>query len=811
MRILLSAVIVIFFGRLNAQNSIVGRITDMRDSTALIGATLYISDLKRGAATNLEGRYVLENLPAGHFLVEVRYAGYETQVVVVRVQGRTVFNVALNPAVTELNEVVVTGISHSTELKRSPIPITTLGAEALAERPATNLMDKIAGHPGISQITTGTGISKPVVRGLGFNRVITLYDGIRQEGQQWGDEHGVEIDEFSVNRVEIIKGAGSLMYGSDGLGGIVNFLAPDPLPEGEVAGKWISNYQSNNGLIANSISLAGNNAGIYWLGRASQKNARAYRNRYDGRVFNSGFREFDLNGTLGITDDWGFTQVSVSSFNQKLGMTEGNRDASGNFVRDVFTGQDVEEIKVSPEDLRGYSLFVPYQRVRHFRVTSNTNYYRGNSRVRLNVGYQRNVRREYGNAADSNEQELGFDLHSTTLNLVYFFPARNDLRISAGTSGMFQKSVASGEEFLIPDYHFFDWGVFAFAKWHYNTVDIAGGIRYDQRIMNITPLFLDADDHPSDYPGDFQKFWGGSPAFSNFSASLGVTEVISPDVTVKFNLSKGFRAPTVAELAANGSHEGSLQYEYGNPALEAETSLQMDLGLTLQSEHVTVEAALFRNLIDHYIYLQKLRGRDGTDSIPNPDDPLPAYRYSQGDARLAGGELTVDIHPHPFDWLHFENTLSGVHGINRRERDNDSSRYLPFIPAVTYRGQLRANLNGIGGRLQDAFFMIEFRHVWEQSRVHLENGTETPTPAYSLWNAAVGTGIRKKHGTTPLLTVYLSANNIFDIAYQDHLSRLKYAPENPATLRRGIFNMGRNFSIKVVVPLSVREKNNGRR
>ena len=795
-------VLVFLVGHIFAQNSIVGRISDLRDSTALIGATVYINDLKRGAVTDMEGAYILDNLPSGNFLVEFKYAGYETQVRVVTTAGTTVQNAFLNPAVTELNEVVVTGISHSTELKRSPIPVTTITAETLSQRTATNLMDKIASHPGISQITTGTGISKPVVRGLSFNRVITLYDGIRQEGQQWGDEHGLEIDEFSVGRVEIIKGAGSLMYGSDGLGGVINFVAPNPLPEGALEGEWMSNFQSNNGLFANSVSLTGNNSGVYWIGRVSQKTARAYRNRYDGLVFNSGFNELNANGTVGINDDWGFTQISISSFNQNLGLTEGERDNEGNFVHGKLVGQTIEEVTATPAELRRYSLFIPNQNVRHLRISSNTNYYKGGSRIQLTAGYQRNLREEYGNVADEDEAELTLDLHSTTFNLIYFFPANSDLRISAGTSGMFQKSVGGGEEFLIPDYHFLDWGLFAFAKWHYNTIDIAGGLRYDQRNMHMDPLFLDENGHPSDNPGDVEKFRGGSPAFSNWSASLGITEVISKDLTVKFNLSRGFRAPSVAELASNGSHEGSLQYEYGNAALAAETSLQMDLGLTLKSEHVTLEAAFFRNLIDNYIYLQKLRGRNGTDSIPDPDDPLPAYQYMQGNARLTGGELTVDIHPHPFDWLHFENTLSGVYALNASERHNDSARYLPFIPAVTYRGQLRADVPKIGEHLLNAFAMIEFRHVWEQGRVLLENGTETPTPAYSLLSAAVGTAIRKKKGSDPLMKVYLAINNVFDIGYQDHLNRMKYAPENPVTLRRGVFNMGRNFSLKIAVPFS---------
>ena len=140
---------------------------------------------------------------------------------------------------TELNEIVVTGISQSSELRTNPVPIVAIDAQSLLENTSSNIIDNISKQAGVNQITTGAAIAKPVIRGLSFNRIVTLYDGIRQEGQQWGDEHGIEIDEFSVERVEIIKGAGSLMYGSDALGGVINFLAPDPVERGVVKSKWI--------------------------------------------------------------------------------------------------------------------------------------------------------------------------------------------------------------------------------------------------------------------------------------------------------------------------------------------------------------------------------------------------------------------------------------------------------------------------------------------------------------------------------------------------------------------------------------------
>jgi iron complex outermembrane receptor protein len=137
---------------------------------------------------------------------------------------------------------------------------------------------------------------------------------------------------------------------------------------------------------------------------------------------------------------------------------------------------------------------------------------------------------------------------------------------------------------------------------------------------------------------------------------------------------------------------------------------------------------------------------------------------------------------------------------------SDSSRYLPFTPPARYQSELRANIAHVGKFVANAFLKLEFNHYWKQDRVLLENGTETPTPSYSLWNMGLGTDLFTRKHTT-MLSIYLTVVNVFDVAYQSHLSRLKYAPENPANGRAGVFNMGRNLSVKVVVPFTFRRPN----
>jgi len=139
----------------------------------------------------------------------------------------------LEETIIEINEIAVTGQASATQAVKTPTPISVITRNELQQQGATNIIDAISSQPGISQITTGSGISKPVIRGLGYNRIVVMNDGIRQEGQQWGDEHGIEIDESEVDRVEILKGPASLMYGSDAMAGVINFLSAPILPEGK--------------------------------------------------------------------------------------------------------------------------------------------------------------------------------------------------------------------------------------------------------------------------------------------------------------------------------------------------------------------------------------------------------------------------------------------------------------------------------------------------------------------------------------------------------------------------------------------------
>lgn len=778
-----------------------GYIKDQQTKEALPGVTIFLDDLKTGVTTDSAGFYQFKDLKEGIYLIEISFIGYKKLVERISIQRDTTRDFLISPAVSELNDVVVTAVSRATELKLSPVIIKPVDAASLRQTAATNLIDALRNVPGINQITTGAGISKPTIRGLGYNRVLSLFNGVRQEGQQWGDEHGIEIDEYAIDRIEIVKGPGSLLYGSDAIAGVLNYMPPHAPEANSISSQVVANYQSNNHLIGYSVANSGNKRGIQWLGRFSNKLAGNYRNQYDGTVYNSGYQEYDGSLFLGLNRHWGFSHLYASSFNTKLNMVEGERDSLGQFIYqkpDGFGG--VEEVPTTQQDLRGYRIGTPHQQVNHFRLQSNNFFILQNGTLNLDLGYQSNKRREYGDVLQANKPQLYFDLNTVNYSLRYNLPARNKWELSFGLNGYAQENKNRGVEFIIPSYKLLDVGAFVFAQKQIGKWSLVAGFRGDNRFLHAERLALNDLGLPANQADSSVnvKFPGFANNYSGFSGSLGVSFQINKTSTLKFNVSRGFRAPNIAELSSNGKHEGTLRYEYGNANLKSEVSHQVDVAYYLNTDHVTFELTPFSNFISNYIFSEKIANASGGDSIPDPADPTPAYLFNQGNAMLYGGESYLDIHPHPFDWFHIAQSFNYVRAVQSDQPD--SSRNLPFTPAPRYRFELKAQFQKVSKAINRAYFTFAVDHFFRQHRFFSAYRTETETPAYTLLSAGLGFYI-PANKRPDFLNVILSADNLSDIAYQSHLSRLKYAPVNPATGRMGIFNMGRNVSIKLILNL----------
>lgn len=767
-----------------------GKVTDAQTGEPLPGASVFLAEARLGTITDSAGTYVFRTVPSGHHTIEVSYTGFNTLVVHSDIFSSTVKDFAIAPSVREQLGVTITGVAHATSIRNAPIPVTVMRRQEMLQTPATNIIDLLSRQPGVSQVSTGPAVSKPVIRGLGFNRVVVINDGVRQEGQQWGEEHGTEIDELSVQRAEVLKGPASLMYGSDALAGVVHFITNVPLPEGSIRANILSNYQSNNSLMGINGNLAGNLNGFNWNAYVTNRSARDYQNRYDGRVLNSRFKETNFGGYAGLNRSWGFSHLIFSAFNQDLGLVEGERDdATGNFL--LFGETPLERV-AGKSDYEGRTPLVPFQNVRHYKLVSDNSFNIGRSRLKVNVGYQNNLRKEFGEAEQPDEANLFFDLKTLNYNLQWTLPQTTDWQTTIGASGMRQTNANRGEEVIIPAYSLFDVGAFVFMQKFFAKSTLTGGLRFDNRSIDSKGLM----------EGVETKFEAFTRNFSNVTGSAGISYRPSDVVTLKANVAKGFRAPTLSELASNGAHEGTNRYEIGQQDLRSEKSFQADAGIDVDVVHFSFSLNAFYNHINDFIFYRRLQNRAGGDSIIiDNGEALQAFRFNQSTARLAGLEAQLDIHPHPLDWLHFENTFSFVRGTFNESLDGSNN--LPLIPAARLNSELRLDFKKTGKSLRNFYFLVETNSVFNQNKPFTGYDTETATPGYVLLNSGLGADLVSRKGTT-IASLHLALNNITDKAYQEHLSRLKYTDVNNVTGRGGVFNMGRNFSVKLNVPLSLK-------
>ncbi len=782
------------------KTSISGKITDSKSGESLPGVSIYFPDFKTGTTTLADGTYHLDNLPKTKVLIQVTFLGYKMIAETIDLNVIKIQDFKMEESVTELNEVVVTGLSKSAQSNRTPSPITIIPSIQLIQTSSGNIIDAISKQPGVSQITTGPGIAKPVIRGLGYNRIVTLNDGIRQEGQQWGDEHGIEVDEFAVSKVEIIKGPASLTYGSDAMAGVINFISAPTLPDGEISGKVLTEYQSNNGLFAASANLAGNKNGIIWNVRYSNKMAHSYQNKYDGYVLNSGYREHTGTAIIGLNKSWGYSHLHISVYSITPGITEGNRDSiTGNFVKPVALNETTEGSAIATNsDFLSYTPQIPFQEVKHSKIVSNNSFILGKSTLKATLGWQQNQRKEFGDILHPEQYGLYFKLNTVNYDFRIILPEIKNWNVTFGVNGMQQASLNKGIEFLVPEYNLFDAGIFAVAQKSYDRLELSGGLRYDTRLEKAKGLFLDAQGAPVNNASaeSYQKFKAFNSTFSGVSGSFGASYQLTDKLFTKLNVSRGFRAPNIAELSSNGIHEGTIRYEIGNPNLKPESSLQLDYSLAYNLKHLSVGVDLFTNNISNFIFSHKLESLHGGDSITQG---YSTFKFDAGNAILTGGEFTIDIHPHPLDWLHFENSFAIVNSIQKNQPD--SSKYLPMTPAPKFASDLKATSDNIGKHLKNAYFKIGVEYYLKQDKFYAAFGTETATPAYALVNMSAGADITNKGKT--LFSLFVSANNLLNVAYQSHLSRLKYAPENFTTGRTGVYDMGRNISFKLIVPFGI--------
>lgn len=811
------------------QNQLTGKVLDLHSNQPLNGVIITIPAIKTGAVSDSTGYYLIRNIPEGTYLVEVHLIGYATKFADIRINGISREYFKLEPSPLQLKDVIVTGVVTPTDNQKNPTPVTVVDNNYLLQNSSTNVIDAITKVPGVSGITDGQSITKPVIRGLGYNRVLTINDGVQQVDQPWFDEFGIEADPNAVNRYEILKGPASLSYGSDAIAGVVNLIPEQPLPEGETKADAMYNYQTNNGLMVAMAHMAGTKNGISWSARIDNTMAHAYQNPYDGYVINSQFSNINTDGTIGLHRKWGYTQLHGSYFEMHTGIVDGTRDsATGQLERpvsypDLNGGEPTYELPTHQEQV-SYTPFVINQRIRHSKIVWDNSYAVGKGTIKALFSWQKNQRQEDNDPTNPNTPIIYYSSNALTYDMKYIFPQKGGFNMSFGANGVYQSSQSLGLLLLIPNYNYFQIGGYAIASLQIGNLNLSGGVRYDTRTFNALDHWVDSTtQEPSvaGAPNAFHEFEGFTSHFNGFSFSLGGAYNFTKNIYAKLNIARGWRAPNVAECGANGVHDGTVVYEIGDHNLTPETSLEEDLTFGINSKDIDFVVTAFNNSIGDFIYSKGLNSVFGGDSINNTLNAVglgaaPVYKYTQGKAALYGGEVSLNIHPSSLPWVELYSTLSMVYG--NLVNVPDSVKYLPFVPPARITSDLKFNFNS-SSHIRNAYLKIGVQSYSEQKDVYQQyaiysglNTALTPyeyaaskaaTKGYTLFSAGLGGTIISKD--REFCKIYLICNNLFNTGYIDYMSRFKYNPVNYTTGRVGVFNMGRNFSIKVLVPLQFGE------
>jgi iron complex outermembrane receptor protein len=735
MKKIIIALIIGFSAVLQAQNTISGIVTDAKKQP-LVGVSIYAPELHKGTSTDGNGNYTLSNLPNGKIKLTFAYIGFATQNKTITLQQKeSTQDIALDETEFQIDEIIVSTAFNKIQ-SQNVMKVEHSTIKELQQKGTATLIEGLATIPGVSQISTGTSIGKPVIRGLSGNRVLVYSQGVRIENQQFGDEHGLGLNDAGVESVEVIKGPASLLYGSDALGGVLYFNPEKFANINTFKGDFSQRIFSNT--LGSNTSLGLKTSGKNWkfLARGTYNIHSDYKIADGDRVTNTRYNETDFKTGIGYSNSK-FSSVLRYNFNDlDLGIPE-------NGIAEQTTNKKTE---------------YPKQGVFNHLLSLNNIFFFEKSKLEVDLGYISNDRSEF---EDSEIAVLHMKLKTFNYDAKYHLPKLGQIETIVGIQGMSQTNSNSGEEFLIPDATTNDFGFFGTGNYEWKSNVLQAGLRFDNRRISTTAQGISGEE------GSFETL---DKSFDSFNASLGYKTNLAKDLSLRLNVASGFRAPNLAELTSNGVHEGTNRYEVGNPNLKTEQNVQTDLNLEYKSSHIEFFVNGFYNHINNYIYTSP------TGAVIDNND---VFEYIQNDAKLYGGEIGLHFHPHPLDWLHYETSFETVTG---KKQDGD---YLPLIPANNWNNTIRTEFK-IKNWLEDGHASLNVSTTFNQDNV---SGFETKTNGYTLLN--LGFGGKMKLGKT-VFDINLNANNLLDKEYIAHLSRLK--TDGIPNIGRNIV-LGLNFNI----------------
>lgn len=746
-----------------------GKVTDTETNKPVQFASVNLQELSVSTMTDANGNFSFTSVAEGNYHISISRTGYKTKVIIIDANStNNIVNVPLEKTLIETPTIDVTSSFSPTDIRNSTFSLSSITERELVKQRSDVLASTIENIPGINNISTGTSLGKPVIRGLTSLGVIIVHDGVKHESQQWGDEHAPEVSLYDIERIEILRGPASLVYGSDAIGGVVNIISkPIQYSTGKkgilYGGLDLGGYSVNDQKTGNlTLGYGLTNWGL--KGHIGIRNSNDVRtpdgtfaiNSLDpnvkdtiqgGRLTNSGTKEIEGGVNLGLTGDFGDIDAGFETFDRDIQLHDADPTATGN-----------QKIRTKQFELSG-----------KFNIQKNLILepilsYQFHDRKEFETNYERDI----DNAI------LNLELKNFQGDLRLQHSLSKDISGTIGFSYTNTQNKSLGIEKLIPNYNSNSYGVYLSEQLQKKFFTLSAGVRFDSKKLNVENTVFETDS-----TGVPEKVvTAKSITFDAVSGSFGIVTRPSDYIDIFANLGRGWRAPSEFELFVDGEHEGTGRIERGLITLDSssnpkpESSLNIDLGIRANFKKFSASLSFFNNNINNFIYPSPTGEYDSTAM-------LPIYDILQDKAIFWGFEYTVQVQPVDF-------ILFSLNGDYVSAKNDATGNYLPFIPAAKNIIEVKFQERNLGRSIYNPYISFSSKIVSPQSKV---DPLETATDGYVLFKAGLGFDFVLSKS---IASVDFSVDNLADTKYVDHLSRYKSYALNP----------GRSFNLKLSVPFN---------
>ncbi len=726
-------------------NSCKGTVKDVAGKP-LAGVMVQIPSLKIGIFTDSNGTYRIEHLPAGIYQITVLALNYGHFDTTLPVNGSCIADFKL---VASLLKEVTIKSQKLNDLQT--ISQTEITGVKLMETRGSVLGETLKSLPGVNAIQTGPSLSKPVIHGLHSNRVLIMNNGVRQEGQQWGSEHAPEIDPFIANKMSVIKGAASVRYGSDAIGGVVLVQPDDLLNQKGISGNAYLVGASNGKMGAVSATLQGalgkKLSGLSWRIQGTGKAAGNFHTPHY-YLTNTGLREGDFSIEIGYKKGRFETSFFYSSYYSLVGVFLGAE--SGNLK------ELISKYAAGAPDIPSFFRFTisrPDQSIMHELLKSVISYdLRQKGRLDLTFGRQNDIRQEYDELSTAttiaqNMPQLKFQLVTHSLDLILTEKSRNGFSGSFGLTSQTSGNVFEGVRSLIPNYRDYNLGGFLIERYRTGKWLFESGIRYDYRWLRVY------ERNPSTL-----NLYNVTYQYLNATGTLGCIYNINDRLSAIANVGSGWRAPSINEMYIYGEHFSDASFQVGDSNLKSERSINTGVSLKYTTGKIRAVADLYYNKISNYIYDKPaLRVRVLASGA------FPEFDFTQANVRICGIDLDFQYDIAQNITLFSKSTV--VRGYNE-----NINNWLISMPSDRFENGLEYRFK-ISRKISRPYVSVDNVCVARQTRVPPNSDYVTPPAGYALFdlNAGFTTWCRKS-----AVYINFAVKNFTNVAYRDYLDHFRY-------------------------------------